>query len=182
MMIPAHALVGVLCIHFGWLISKGKKGWLWLGLVLAFLSHAIIDALAIFTYHDGSPRGSIYSQFVFWFWLLIATAVVYWALRKDRRYGYGIFSSLSFDVWDHWILRSISCVSNGFADGCMDMYAYRPLHLHHLEWRILDTVFGNTERHYGDEPYFILELLFVSVLCISIAWLRKYVPLPSKGN
>ena len=80
MMIPAHALAGIVCIHLGLMISRDKKSWLGIGIVLAFLSHAVIDSLAIFTYHDGNPSGSMFSQFVFWFWLAGGVAVIYWAL------------------------------------------------------------------------------------------------------
>ena len=178
MMVPAHALAGIACIHLGLMASRNKKGWLLVGILLAFLSHAVVDSLAIFTYHDGSPSGSLFSQFVFWFWIAGAIAIIYWALQKDRRYGYGILSALSYDIWDHWILRTISCAIDGFPEGCMSVYAYENLHLHHLEWFILDTVFSGVERHYGDEPYFIVELIFVTLLSLSIWWLRKNVPLP----
>lgn len=177
MMIPAHALAGIACIHLGFLASKKRNNALVIGIVLAFLSHAIVDSLAIFTYHDANPSGSPFSQFVFWFWLAGGVAVIYWALIRDRRYGYGILSALSYDLWDHWILRSISCFSEGFPDGCMSVYAYEHLHLHHLEWFILDTVFAGIERHYGDEPYFAVELAFVALLCLSIGWLRIRAPL-----
>lgn len=178
MMIPAHALAGIACIHLGLMLSRDQKSWLGIGIVLAFLSHAVIDSLAIFTYHDGNPSGSMFSQFVFWFWLAGGVAVIYWALYNDRRYGYGILSALSYDLWDHWILRSISCATDGFPDGCMSVYAYENLHLHQLEWVILDTVFAGVERHYGDESYFIVELIFVLLLCVSIFGLRNAVPLP----
>ena len=87
MMIPAHALAGVVCIHLGLMVSRSMfwRRWLLVGIILAFLSHAVIDALAIFTYHDGSPSGSIFSQFVFWFWLAGAVVIIYWALYNDRR-------------------------------------------------------------------------------------------------
>ena len=60
----------------------------------------------------------------------------------------------------------------------MSVYAYEHLHPHQLEWLILDSVFAGVERHYGDEPYFIVELFFVALLCTSIWWLQKHVPLP----
>ena len=71
MMIPAHALAGMTCIHLGLLFSRESKHWLWIGIVMAFFSHAIIDTLAIFTYHEGNPSGTMYSQFVFWFWMYV---------------------------------------------------------------------------------------------------------------
>ena len=75
-MIPAHALSGLICLHLGQILVKRTDGtsrwtktprwaWLVLGLSLAFLSHALIDAMAIFTYHDSSPSGSIFSRLVF---------------------------------------------------------------------------------------------------------------------
>ncbi len=60
----------------------------------------------------------------------------------------------------------------------MSVYAYEHLHLHQLEWVILDTVFAGVERHYGDESYFIVEFIFVFLLCVSIIGLRNAVPLP----
>ncbi|MBT6645728.1 MAG: hypothetical protein HOB52_07975 [Euryarchaeota archaeon] len=182
MMIPAHALAGIISIHLGRLAWRDKDSWLWVGIAFAFFSHAIIDALAIFTYHDGNPSGSMYSQIVFWFWLGGAIAVIYWALNKDRRYGYGILAALIYDLWDHWFLRGIACVKDGFPNGCMDVYAYEHLHLHHFEWFILDTVFAGVERHYGDESYFIIELLFVTLLSTSIWWLRKHASLPMEDE
>ena len=178
MMIPAHALAGIACIHIGWMISRDNKNWLVIGVVLAFLSHAVIDALAIFTYHDGNPSGTLFSQFVFWFWLVGGAAVIYWALNNDRRYGYGILAALSFDIWDHWILRTIACAPKGFPDGCMEVYAFESIHLHHFEWLILDALFANVERHYGDEAYFLVEILSVSILLGLLWWLRKRAPLP----
>ena len=64
----------------------------------------------------------------------------------------------------------------------MNIYAYEHLHLHQLEWLILDSVFEGVERHYGDEPYFIVELFFVVLLCSSIWWLRKHAPLPQEDE
>ena len=60
----------------------------------------------------------------------------------------------------------------------MSLYAYENLHLHQLEWFILDSVFAGVERHYGDESFFIVELVFAAILCLSVWWLRKRVPLP----
>ena len=181
-MIPAHALAGIACMHLGRLASRDKESWLWFGIAFAFLSHAVIDALAIFTYHDASPSGSTFSQFVFWFWLAGAVSVIYWALHNDRRYGYGILVALSYDLWDHWFLRGIACSTEGFPEGCMSVYAYEHLHLHHLEWFILDTVFVGVERHYGDESYFIVELFCVALLCASVWWLRNHTPLPQEDE
>ncbi len=182
MMIPAHALAGILSIHLGFILSKGSKHWILYGFMLAFLSHAIIDTLAIFTYHDSSPSGSSFSQFVFWFWLIGAIAVIGYGIQTDRRYGIGIVFALSYDIWDHWILRTISCAPQGFPDGCMSLYAYEGLHLHHLEWFLLDTFFANTERHYGDERYFIVELAFVAIMLFCIRRLRLERPLPIGGE
>jgi len=182
MMVPAHALAGIVCIHLGLMVARNDRGryspTMEIGILFAFLSHAVIDSLAIFTYHDASPSGSFFSQFVFWFWIVGSIAVIFWAIQRDRRYGFGILAALSYDIWDHWFLRGVSCVSSGFPEGCMSVYAYEHLHLHHLEWFLLDTVFSGVERHYGDESYFIVELIVVTLLCLSIWWLRKNAPLP----
>ena len=55
------------------------------------------------------------------------------------------------------------------------------LHLHQLEWIILDTVFAGVERHYGDERFFAVELIFVAALIFSIRWLRDAKPLISES-
>lgn len=60
----------------------------------------------------------------------------------------------------------------------MSLYAYEHLHLHQLEWFILDSVFAGVERHYGDESFFIVELLFAGLLCWAISGLRRRAPLP----
>ena len=76
MMVLAHVLSGMVCLHLGQMVVKRKDGrarwsnlpewtWLALGLIFAFLSHAVVDTLAIFTYHDGSPSGSLFSRIVF---------------------------------------------------------------------------------------------------------------------
>ena len=64
----------------------------------------------------------------------------------------------------------------------LDFTLWKHLHLHHLEWFILDTVFAGVERHYGDESYFIVELLCVGLLCVSVWWLRKHMPLPQEDE
>ena len=181
MMIPAHVLAGIACMHLGLIASKESKHWIWFGVGFAFLSHAIIDAFAIFTYHDASTSGSMFSRFVFWFWLAGGVGAITWALRADRRYGFGILAAMSYDLWDHWILRTISCAPQGFPDGCMSIYAFEHLHLHQLEWIILDTVFAGVERHYGDERFFAVELIFVAALIFSIRWLRDAKPLISES-
>ena len=82
MMVPAHVLSGMVCLHLGQMVVKRKDGparwsnlpewtWLVLGLIFAFLSHVVVDTLAIFTYHDGSPSGSLFSPIVFWAWMLV---------------------------------------------------------------------------------------------------------------
>lgn len=61
MMVPAHVLSGMVCLHLGQMVAKRQDGrtrwsnlpewtWLALGLIFAFLSHAVVDTLAIFTY------------------------------------------------------------------------------------------------------------------------------------
>ena len=60
----------------------------------------------------------------------------------------------------------------------MSLYAYEHLHLHQLEWGILDSVLVGVERHYGYEEFFVGELVFAVLLCLSVWWLRKRVPLP----
>ena len=64
----------------------------------------------------------------------------------------------------------------------MSVYAYEHLHLHHLEWFILDTIFVGVERHYDDESYFIVELFCVALLCASVWWLRNHTPLPQEDE
>ena len=92
MMVPAHLLSGMVCLHLGQMSVKRKDGrlrwfnnlptWTWLAirLVYAFLSHAVIDTLAIFTYHDCSPSGSLFSRSVFWGWMLGGTIIFAWGL------------------------------------------------------------------------------------------------------
>ena len=58
MMVPAHVLSGMVCLHLGQMVAKRKDGrtrwsnlpewtWLALGLIFAFLSHAVVDTLTI---------------------------------------------------------------------------------------------------------------------------------------
>ena len=87
MMIPSHALSGLICLHLGQILVSRADGtarwvktprwaWLALGLGLAFLSHALIDATAIFTYHESSPYGSIFSRLFFWSWLFSGAGII----------------------------------------------------------------------------------------------------------
>ena len=57
-------------------VKTPRWAWLALGLGLAFLSHALIDAMAIFTYHESSPYGSIFSRLVFWSWLFSGAGII----------------------------------------------------------------------------------------------------------
>ena len=116
MMVPAHLLSGMVCLHLGQMLVKCKDGrlrwsnnlptWTWLaiGLVYAFLSHAVIDTLAIFTYHDCSPSGSLFSRSVFWGWMLSGAIIVAWGLWVDIHYGYGMLMAIIYDLWDHYLL------------------------------------------------------------------------------
>ena len=191
MMIPAHSLAGIACMHIGILLTQRKDGvqrwenmptWGWLvtGIILAYMSHSVIDALAIFTYHDSKPTGTLFSMLVFWGWLVGGVAIIVWALRDDLRYGAGILASLAYDLWDHWLLRAVDCTMDGFPEGCMSVYTHRfaNLQMHHFEWFILDAVFDGVERHYGDEVFVLVELVFVGLLGSAIIWLRRNHPIP----
>ena len=109
MMVLAHVLSGMVCLHLGQMVAKRKDGrtrwsnlpewtWLALGLIFAFLSHAVVDTLAIFTCHDGSPSGSLFSRIVFWGWMLGGAATITWGLWTNVRYGYGILMALIYDL------------------------------------------------------------------------------------
>ena len=194
MMLPAHLLSGMVCIHLGQMSIKRKNGilrwsnnlpeWTWLsiGLGYAFLSHAVIDTLAIFTYHDCSPSGSLFSRSVFWGWMLGAIIILAWGLRVDIHYGYGMLVSTSYDLWDHYLLRFVDGVLDGFPEGFMGRYTHRfkSLQLHQLEWLILDNLFSGVDRHYGDPRFLVVELMFVAILILSLSYLRGSRPLMSK--
>ena len=192
MMIPAHALSGLICLHLGQILVKRTDGtsrwtktprwaWLVLGLSLAFLSHALIDAMAIFTYHDSSPSGSIFSRLAFWGWFFSGVGIITWAVWKDVRYSYGILVALSYDIWDHCILRFGSGVLDGFPEGFMVRYTnhFEALQLHQLEWLLLDNFLVGIERHYGDPRFLTVEIIFVLILVTSLVHLRSSRPLNS---
>ena len=126
--------------------------------------------------------GTMFSRFIFWFWLLTALGLISLAIRENRLYGGGILAALLPDLLDHWILRTIACAPQGFPAGCMDTYAYTHLHLHQLEWVILDSVFVGVERHYGDPAYAIVEFVFVGALCAAIWRLKRRTPLDQTGE
>ena len=109
-----------------------------MGLGLAFLAQALFDTLAIFTFLDSSPSGSIFSRLVFWSWILSGAGIITWAVWTDVRYSYGILVALSYDIWDHYILRFV----DGFPEGFMVRYTHRfeVLQLHQLEWLLLDNL------------------------------------------
>ena len=176
-MIAAHALVGAATMHLARKFYDDERSWIVTGIVLAFLSHAIVDTLAIFTYHDASPSGSLFSRSVFWFWIACSVSVFVWGARVDWRYLPGMISALAFDIWDHWILRTISCAPRGFPDGCMSIYAYEHLHFHQMEWFFLDTFFLGVERYYGNPSFFLVEIGFVAAMVSLIYWLRRSHPL-----
>jgi hypothetical protein len=195
MMIPAHALAGIACIHLGLLAAHNKDGeqrwnnapaWTWLaiGIAFAYMSHAVVDALAIFTYHDSNPTGSAFEMVVFWGWLIFGFVVIYWGVREDKRYGLGVLAALAYDLWDHYILRAVDCVLDGFPKGCMGVYTHRfkELQMHQFEWAILDSVFAGVERHYGDEAFVLLEIVFVGFVVAGVRWLRINYPLPLNAN
>ena len=43
----------------------------------------------------------------------------------DIRYRYGILAALSYDIWDHYILRFVEGVLDGFPEGFMARYTHR---------------------------------------------------------
>ena len=187
MMVPAHLLSGMVCLHLGQMSVKCKDGrlrwsnnlptWTWLaiGLVYAFLSHAVIDTLAIFTYHDCSPSGSLFSRSVFLGWMLSGAIIVAWGLWVDIHYGYGMLMAIIYDLWDHYLLRFADGVLDGFPEGFMNRYTHRfkALQLHQLEWLLLDNFLDGVKRHYGDERFLVVELLFVTSLIFSLIYLRR---------
>ena len=194
MMVPAHLLSGMVCLHLGQMSVKCKDGrlrwsnnlptstWLAIGLVYAFLSHAVIDTLAIFTYHDCSPSGSLFSRSVFWGWMLSGAIIVAWGLWVDIHYGYGMLMAIIYDLWDHYLLRFADGVLDGFPEGFMNRYTHRfkALQLHQLEWLLLDNFLDGVKRHYGDERFLVVELLFVTSLIFSLIYLRRSRPLISQ--
>ncbi len=195
MMVPAHVLSGMVCLHLGQMVAKRKDGrtrwsnlpewtWLALGLIFAFLSHAVVDTLAIFTYHDGSPSGSLFSRLVFWGWMLGGAATIAWGLWTNVRYGYGMLMALIYDLSDHYLLRFTDGVLDGFPAGFMSRYTHRfeVLQLHRLEWFLLDNLFAGVERHYGDPRFVMVEILFVGWLIASLAFLRRWRPLIPGGE
>ncbi len=76
-----------------------------LSILLPFISHAFIDALAHFTYH---PSESNWSDFVYASWHLFtyvseAVFAIYF-LKLDIRYTIPMLSAVGFDLWD-WSIR-----------------------------------------------------------------------------
>ena len=142
----------------------------------------MIDTLAIFTYHDCSPSGSLFSSSVFWGWMLGGAIIFAWVLWIDIHYGYGMLMAIIYDLWDHYLLRFADGVLDGFSEGFMSCYTnrFKALQLHQLEWLLLDNLFNGVKRHYGDERFFVVELLFVTSLILSLIYLRRSRPLISQ--
>lgn len=178
MMFPVHILVGICSLHLGFILTHTKKGqlrwkkipeysWLIIGISIAFFSHAIIDTIGtMYTYHEASPTGPLFSTTVYYLWTLLSMYLIYFALNEDFRYIYGIVAALFFDIWDHFVLRVISCSIDGYPEGCMNLYANRfsYLQIHNLEWEILYFTFNGMKRYNHNKFFLIVEVLILLFL------------------
>ena len=59
--------------------------------------------------------------------------LVTWGLWANVRYRYGILMALTYDLWDHYLLRFIDGVLDEFPAGFMSHYT------HQLEWLLLEV-------------------------------------------
>jgi hypothetical protein len=191
MLLAAHTLTGIVCMHIGFLITNNKGGflrwdkipknsWLIIGLFLSFFSHAIIDVIGtMYTYHPKNTFESIFST-IFYFTLgIFAIIIIYFSLKQDKRYAYGIFFAMFFDIWDHVILKGLNCTFEGFYDGCTSINSglFYKLQLHNFEWDILYSVFEGVERHNHQEIYVLVEIFFLIIMSFLTLKLMEKFPI-----
>ena len=130
----------------------------------------MVDTLAIFTYHDGSPSGSLFSPIVFWGWMLVT-----WGLWANVRYRYGILMALTYNLWDH-----LPSPLHRWRFGRISGRVYESLYpsLRSTPATPVGMVapgsfFADVERHYGDPQFVAVEPLFVGGLIASLAFLHR---------
>lgn len=191
MLLAAHTLTGIVCMHFGFLITNNKRGdlrwdkipkksWLITGLFLSFFSHAIIDVIGtMYTYHPINTFETLFST-IFYFTLgIFAIILIYYSIKKDKRYAYGILFAMCFDIWDHVIIKGLNCAFGGFNVGCTSVNSglFYKLQLHNFEWGILSLFFEGVERHNHQENYVLVEIFFLIGMSFLTLKLRKSIPI-----
>ena len=191
MLLAAHALTGIVCMHIGFLITNNKLGnlrwnklsnnsWLIMGLLLSFFSHAILDVIGtMYTYHPINTFESIFSTFYYFILGIFAIIIIIFALKTDKRYAYGVLFAMWFDIWDHVILKGLNCTFGGFNAGCTNINSglFYKLQLHNFEWNILYSVFEGVKRHNHQEIYVLVEIFFLIVMSFLVLKLRKSIPI-----
>jgi len=191
MLLAAHTLTGIVCMHLGLLMTNNRLGtlrwnkipknsWLVVGLILSFFSHAILDVIGtIYTFHPIDTFESKFST-IFYFTLgIFAIIIIYFSLKEDKRYAYGIFFAMFFDIWDHLIIKGLNCTYGGFYSGCTNVNSglFYKLQLHNIEWEILYSFFEGVKRHNHQEIYVLVEIFFLIAMSFLILKLRKKFPL-----
>nr|MDO8088989.1 hypothetical protein [Candidatus Sigynarchaeum springense] len=133
--------------------------------VLAYLGHHFLDIMARFTYHpptsswdDGSLQWAILNI------AILTPLLLFWMIRRDRRYLWALFGGILVDLWDWGILRAFPGI-------------FPAAILHTATWP-LDVLFAPLPdfRH---EPWAIwIEIALMVVLLLSWWRLEKRCPLP----
>ena len=139
-------------------------------LILSFFSHALVDTLAIFTYHSGGIGDSVFDTI--WYisiYIAEATFAIY-ALQIDYRYVAGIFGAIWFDLWDWTILRAIKYYNPGtYWD------------FHRIESVVKDALFPNITPLYAAKWAIVIEIFYFSSLILLWLGLSKRWKLHEKA-
>jgi len=169
MMFGAHALFGIISYKIPFLWMEEGRPRIIIGLTLAFLSHGILDAFSIFTYHEMNPFGTIFQKLVYFGWCAVAVVIIVYIVRLSRSYFLPVCLSFFFDIWDHLILGFIQCTTISSTSGCMRDFSpvIANMQLHRLEWFLLENFFSETPR-FHDNPWFIFGEVFTITLLFFI--------------
>jgi len=131
-------------------------------LVLSFFSHALVDTLAIFTYHSGGIGDSIFDTIWYVSMYLAEALFAIYALQIDYRYAAGIFGAIWFDLWDWTILRAYKYYKPGnYWD------------FHRIESALKNFLFPNFTPLYSTKWAIIIEICYFAGLILLWLGLSK---------
>ncbi|MEX2682701.1 MAG: hypothetical protein Q6373_013955 [Candidatus Sigynarchaeota archaeon] len=132
---------------------------------LAYIGHHFLDVMARFTYHpsisnwgDGSLQWAILNI------AILTPSLLFWMLRRDRRYLWGLFGGILVDLWDWGLLRGFAGI---FPEGI----------LHTTTWP-LDVLLAPLPDFRYEQWAIWIEVALMVLLLLSWWRLEKRWPLP----
>jgi hypothetical protein len=121
-----------------------------------FFFHAILDAIAVMTYHPSSANWGepVYTSWHIFVYSAEAIGGIIF-LRKDIRYAVGLIGSVGYDIWDWSIGRALG-----------ERLGFSLPRLHNSADWLRDSIFFWLPNLTNDPLAAIIEILFIIIFII----------------